>query len=964
MLYKKPIFTILLCLIFTLDCIPQRYSFKQYDIEDGLIQSQITAITQDNQRRLWIATLGGLSCFNGNQFNNFGKSNGLNSNFLLSLVLDSNNKLLIGTERGLSTFNGEVFHNFQGQGQWTDKLTIAPNGEVYGISGKNLIRIAGMQTELMTVTKDTAEIVTALKNGPKGEIWAAVFQKGVYRLNGNKWLQHVSAKNVKDLIITDLLPDNFSKDKIWLLSTAGIFIAEKTELKEAYQGIIKKATAICQDERGNIWLGTGNGAWYLSEDQLIHFNAKNGFTDNLVNKIFKDVENNIWLGTEGSGIFKFNNKGYVTFDESQGLQNSIVMAISSGPTADETWLGTYDGLYSHKNNKISHIRIPSANEDSKRINFLLKDSKSRIWITTDGGGLWVYANKRFQRIDKGNHSVACNSILEDQQANIWLSTNYGCFLISNETKNISRITGNMSTCLLEISPGLIVSGTQNGAYLIQNKSKIKPLNFKPLLGSSMLSMIKHGSHVLFGTANNGLIFWNYKTGKIRQLTTKDGLLSDHIYSLLLDKTGKIWVGTGRGINQLDGKNFKVLKNENELIFECNQNAIHESQGNLWIGTTKGAVVYYNQKYPPSVNEPYVFINSVGILAQNTKGNQNNSGVTYKGDDLRRKIILPYNNNHLNINFTGIYFSNPKAVLYQYMLKGLDNRYSRPGINSSINYTALPPGKYTFQVKAVTHSGGASANMASFDFEIEPPYYQTTIFKVFILFIVLLLITLSAYIVIMLSERQRKLRLRIKLEEQFKIRKQTAEDFHDDIGNKLTRISVLSEVLSSMTAAEDVEKRAIIQKITTNVNELYRGAKDILWSLNPKNDTLGELLDYIKEFGYEMFDDTQVIFEEETSIDGNGNRLSLEMSRNILMIFKEAINNTLKYSKADHVYFTAIRDQDVLEIKLQDNGRGFDPDSASNGQGLNNMRLRAARVKGNISILSGKNGTTIMLSVKL
>ena len=907
--------------------------------------------------------MGGLSCFNGNQFTNLGKTNGLNSNFLLSLALDKNNNLLIGTERGLSTYKGEVFYNFKGAKEWTDKLTATPSGDVYGISGKSLFKINGTKTESLTITNDTAEIVTALKTRPGGGIWAAVYQRGIYYLNGNKWQQQISGKQVKDLIITDLLADHFTKDKIWLLTTTGIYIAEKGAVKQAYQGIIKRAMAIGQDESGNIWLGTSKGAWYISKQQLIHFNAGNGFTDNMVNRIFRDAENNIWLGTDGSGIFKFNSKSYVTFDESQGLQNSIVMAIAEGPAANETWLGTYDGLFVHKNNKIKRIVIPSDNEDTRRINFLLKDSRKRLWIATVGGGIWVYTKGRFQQIGRGSPSVACNAIMEDRHANIWLSTNFGCFMLSSKTKKISRISTNFGTSLLEIGNELIISGTQNGAYLIRNNTKISPLTFKPLLGSSILSMIKHGSYVLFGTADNGLIIWNFKTGKIRHLTTKDGLLSDHIYSLLVDKKGSIWTGTGRGINRLSARDFSILKNENELVVECNQNAILENQGNIWIGTTKGVVLYYSHYNAPAVNKPHIFINSVGILLQNTKGNQNNLQVTYKGDDLRKKITLPYNKNHLNINFTGIYLSNPKAVMYQYRLEGLDHKYSRPGINSSVNYTALPPGKYTFQVKAVTISGIESANVAALDFEIAPPYYQTTIFKIFILFIVLLLIALSAYIIINLSERQRRLRLKIKLEEQFKIRKQTAEDFHDDIGNKLTRISVLSEVLSSMTDKDDVEKRAIIQKITTNVNELYTGTKDILWSLNPKNDTLGELLAHIKEFGCEMFNDTAVTFEDETFINDTGKHLSLEMSRNILMIFKEAINNALKYSKADHVYFIAGTSQDVLEIQLKDNGIGFDPEAAKNGQGINNMKVRASRIKGNLNIRSDKNGTTIALSVK-
>lgn len=962
--HTRLIFVFYFILCWTNACFSQRYDFKQYDIEDGLAQSQVTAITQDHHRRLWIATLGGLSCFNGNQFANFGKIDGLSSNFILSLVLDQENNLSIGTENGLSTYKKDKISNVKGINKWTDKLVAGSNGELYGLLGKNVFKIKGTKVESLVVTNDTTEFVTALKKGQKGEIWAAVFQKGVYRLQEGKWKEHIAGKQVKDLIITDLLVDKLDQDKIWLLTTVGIFIAERSEIKQVYQKSIKSALAIVQDETGTIWLGTNKGAWYVSKQQLIHFNADNGFTDNKVNTVFKDAENNIWLGTDGSGLFRFSNKNYVTFDESQGLRNGIVMAISPGGAPNEIWLGTYDGLYSHKDNKIKKIVIPSEDEKTQRINFLFKDRKNRIWIATEGGGCWVYKENRFHRIDRKNHSVSCNTIMEDRQGNIWLSTNVGCYVINNRTKQINRVTTQAGTSLLEISNDLVISSTQNGAYLIRDQTNINPLEVKPLYGTSILCMIKSGDHVFFGTADNGLILWNYKTGKTKQFTTKQGLLSDHIYSLLLDKKKEhIWIGTGRGINRLNTRSLTILKNENDLVVECNQNAILEHKGNIWIGTTKGVVVFNTGKPLPKINKPHVFIKSVNILPQQVKGHESNRQVTYRETELQSKLTLPHNENHLNISFTGIYFSNPKAVLYRYKLIGLDENFSSPNVNSSISYTALPPGKYVFRVKAVTISGIESA-LASFAFEIKPPYYQTTIFRIFVAVIVLLSIALSAYIVITLSERQRRLRLKIKLEEQFKIRKQTAEDFHDDIGNKLTRISVLSEVLSSMTDKNDLEKRAIIGKIKTNVNELYRGTKDILWSLNPKNDTLGELLAHIREFGQEMFNETPITFDDETFIGYTEQHLSLEMSRNILMIFKEAINNTLKYSKADLVKFRANVDQNGLEINLEDNGVGFDLENVNYGQGINNMKVRALRIKGNLEICSNKNGTSILLAVKI
>lgn len=963
--FIKVAFTALFFSVYCFQGFGQKYNFEQYDIQDGLIQSQVTSIVQDQKRRLWIATLGGLSCFNGNQFINLGKTNGLNSNFILSLTLDRQNNLFIGSERGLSHYSQGTFYNYKDMNSWTGDLTRSASGEIYGLSERHVFKTNGLKAMRVGITKDSAEMVTALTADGSGRIWAAVYQKGLFYLDKHKWHAKWLDKALNNLVITSFLVDRHNSDKIWLLTPDGIFIAENGILKKVYADVIKKGTAIAQDARGNIWMGTNKGAWYISKTLLIHFNAKNGFTDNEVKHIFKDAENNIWLGTDGSGIFKFNSGGYVSFDESQGLQNSIVMSIVNGPQPDEVWLGTYDGLFVHKKDAIKRLVIPSDNEDTKRINFLLKDSQNSIWIGTVGGGLWIYSKNRFKRIDNGSRAVACNSIIEDSSKNIWLSTNFGCFLLDRQTGKITRINDHFGSSLLEIGKDSVITGTQSGVYLIRNKTEVSPLKLKSVAGSSILSMLRYGPHILFGTADNGLIIWNRQTGAVKQLSTRDGLFSDHIYALLADRKGVIWIGTGRGINRLSGKDFSLIRNSNEnaLVVECNQNAILEHQDNIWIGTTKGAIVYDNNASPSAISRPYVFISSAGVLSQNKKGDQNNVQSTYTEHELSKNVSLPYNHNHLNINFTGVYLSNPKAVMYQYRLIGLDTKYGRPTSNSSVNYTALPPGKYTFQVKAVTLSGLSSADAATFDFEISPPYYQTTIFKIFILSIIILMIILSVYVIINLNERQRKLRLKIKLEEQFKIRKQTAEDFHDDLGNKLTRISVLSEVLNSMIDDKDNEKRAIIQKIKTNVNELYTGTKDILWSLNPKHDTLCELLARIKEFGFEMFNETSILFEEDISINDIDRRLPLELSRNILMIFKEAIHNALKHAKADHVQFKATINDHILEIQLKDNGAGFDLESAGGGHGISNMNVRANRINGNLNINSNHKGTTIALSVK-
>ncbi|WP_316820687.1 two-component regulator propeller domain-containing protein [Pedobacter gandavensis] len=963
-MYYKPIFLFLFLLLTgSADSFAQRYNFRQYDIEDGLTQSQVTAISQDSKRRLWISTLGGLSCFNGRQFYSYTKTNGLNNNFALALSLGKNDEIWLGTARGISRFNGTQFDNFAQTREWVGKLVTSAKGTVYGLSSSRLFKTDKKQITFLNVSKDPKETITALKVDENGKVAVALHGKGIFYLEQGKWMAHPENEILKTFVINDFFSDHQQKDKLWIMAEDGLYALEQKKVSQYVSG---KFTAIQQDAKNNIWIGYSSGAYYLTKNGLIHFNGKNGFSNNAVNAIFKDIENNIWLATDGTGLFRFIDRDYVVFDESQGLNSKIVMSLAKGPNADEIWIGTYGGLFQYQGGKIKEIAIPSEVDNTRNINFLYNDRQKNIWIGTVYGGLWCYNGKTIVRMVSDRHSIAYNAILEDSKGRIWVSTNAGCFLLNKETKQLDWVSKQFGSTLLETTEAEILVGTQDGVYIISNKGQTKALNLPQLTGSSVLCMTKSGpQNLLFGTSDNGILIWDRKTGKTRTLNTAKGLASDHIYSMLLDQQGILWVGTGKGINKINTKDFSVISNNNEpnLLVECNQNAILQHNNDIWVGTTKGAIVYNrNHQVPPTV-PPYIYLNTVTAFAQ-SKGRQNKEQTIFKGDELGRIATLPYHQNNLNITFTGIFLANPDGLLYQYRLVGLDNKYSESTSNTSMNFSSVPPGRYTFQVRALTKSGLISLNAASFSFEITPPYYQTGVFRLLIFVLIVLLILLAVYVILNLNERKRKLRLKIKLEEQFKVRKQTAEDFHDDLGNKLTRISVLSEVLSSMIDKDDTEKRSIISKINDNVNELYRGTKDILWSLNPKNDKLTELIGHIEAFGREMFNNTHVDFQSHIDLAGYDGKLSLDVSRNLLMIFKEAIHNALKHAKPGMVVFSATVDGENLKITVKDDGQGLDPIGSMDGHGINNMNVRAKRINAKLDINSNASGTEIKLAIHL
>lgn len=158
--YKNILFFLLFLLVFCVNGVAQRYNFEQYDIEDGLTQSQVTSISQDGKHRLWITTLGGISCFNGKQFTSYSKTNGLNSNFTLSLAVNKQKDLLfIGSAKGISKYDGHSFYNYPNSDRWVNRLTTDKNGTTYALNGKRVFKINDRNFELTAVTADTAEIL-------------------------------------------------------------------------------------------------------------------------------------------------------------------------------------------------------------------------------------------------------------------------------------------------------------------------------------------------------------------------------------------------------------------------------------------------------------------------------------------------------------------------------------------------------------------------------------------------------------------------------------------------------------------------------------------------------------------------------------------------------------------------------------------------------------------------------------
>ena len=952
-------------------CFAQKYTFSQYGIADGLIQSQVNTIRQDNDHSLWIGTYGGVSHYDGTEYTSYTRANGLPNDFIYTIFIGKNNVKWLGTENGIATINNGKTLIYQLpadilRASVTDiKQDYA--GTTWFLMGNQLYKINRAKIERIIIQDKVKEQISCLATDKNGKIYAWVYKKGLYTLAGNKWTNVIPFTDLT-VIIRKMV---FEADgKLCLMSDDKIYYANGSTLDEYKSELTKnihtRLLTMERDAEGVLWLGTNTGAYAIKNDQLIHFGANNGFTDKAVPDIYCDADKNLWFATQGNGVYKFEGDSFVTYSKPQGLTDDYIIFGIAKDKSDNIILGLDGGgLIKFNGAEFSSIPIPQDKPLLNRIQCLFTDSNGDLLIGTELDGVWRYNKNSFSLLT-GSERLSINGISKSNDGTIYIATPFGCSYVGTDGKLI-RVDGSTAFAfsVLPVGQDSVFIGTHDGLSLAVNKKITGSFKLGAVRNLAVICLIKYGRYLILGTDDNGVYIWDKLSGKVKNFNTHSGLNSNAVYSLATDEHGTVWVGNGRGVNKLlynsqkDSFELSRSRNSQEPVFESAQNGTLYYNHKIYMATDKGMIVYNTAVSPASNVRPHVIIKSVKLLTADDGASA--STVLTNG------ASLSHSSNHLNISFTGIYLKDPKSVYYKYKLEGLDTAFSAAVRNNTLDYPALPAGDYTFRVKAYTAAGLESANTAAFSFTIAAPFYQTWLFRIAgVVFLVIVGIGIQTY---RHSIKNKRLAIieNIRREENIKVRQEAAEDFHDDLGNKLTRISVLSDMLFTKLDPEKSDQKKLLEQIKQNALALYTGTKDILWAMDSQSDNLYEVINYVREFGIDLYIDTPVKFEMiglEQSLSQV--KLPIKFNRNIILIFKELLNNALKHAGASQVTMDiTLPKKNELAIVLTDDGKGFDTAASRKGQGVNNIVTRAKRIGGTVDIKSAEGaGTAVRLVFKL
>ncbi len=759
----------------------QTTSFIYYGVEQGLPQSQVQCITQDDDGNLWVGTLSGLTKYNGREFKIFSRTDSLAEDWVTSLCKDKTGNIWFGHWAGgvsmfnyktqkIENLNLEEFTRFKTVTCITQdekgRFWIATEGAgvfIYDPANKKmstLIKKDGLSSDnVYTVCLDQ-----------KGNVWVGT-DIGITIFDENQLAVH-SILNIGNGLHSNRITcmGLVNENEMWIGSAdAGVMVlkvkddfkvtqpvkaienaGERIDMKNGLSSVF--INCITEDRSHNIWIGTTGGgaakcvpfpsadrAEAISKAIIYNYNTKQGLNYFNANTIFQDRENNVWIGTD-IGLNQYHGERFQIYDEADSLTNNLVWTTLCDREGN-LWLGTNDGVskisfsYSGINHKQNHTIKNYNTKDGLSSNVILssfEDKEDNLWFGTGYGGVCKF-NKttgKFETINKesGLTDDVVFAISDDKQGNIWFGTKEGASKYDPVAKTFRNYTiadglgGNNVYRIFKDSRGNLWFGALGGNLSMYDGSTFKSFDESDGMHHRFILCINEDKqhNVWFGAYGGGLYKYDGKT--FTNYTVKEGLTTDSPYSLICDNDGYMWIGSSRGIDRFDEKNKKFIhygKPEGFLGVETNPNAVcMDKEGNLWYGTIMGAVRYCPKEDKANNVEPKTFITGMKLFMKESAF----------PDDGR----FSYDMNHLTFTFVGVSLTNPENVQYQYKLEGFDKDWL-PGYTKANEavYTNLPPGSYTFMVRACNSDGTCNAQPASYKFFIAPPFWQTAIFYIFI-----------------------------------------------------------------------------------------------------------------------------------------------------------------------------------------------------------------------------------------
>ncbi|MCO6498621.1 MAG: hypothetical protein J5I50_13285 [Chitinophagaceae bacterium] len=961
------------------------------DVGNGLSDNNIRCIYKDNNDIMWIGTSWGLNRIDGSTItvfsNNPENPNSISDNVINCIAGDYDGLLWAGTEHGLNFYEPATgkwgLMHLRSDGETEDMVTsiaidkkntlyLGTNSGLYIYYKKKnktiFIKIPGN-----TFEKRLNNHITNLLLDKQGILWMGTFN-GIWTFNPSdqKFIHQVSSKNDPAFspLVTSFIIDH--SGKIWY--------GTWDEGIKTFDPQTKKVTTFSSKNnydrqiRSILEVKQNDGTYHIC------FNNYFQYYDTRLNRIISQQKDSslqwtgsvlyskddriVWTGTN-HGLFFYNTNGDLiknhryrkpTTSQSISILEWKTKILVSGSNSDFLKLfdknldaagdysksfdardasclklsfagndiircGTNEGIADINLNTHS-IRIHQLSDSAKSnsnlsfITTLLKDSKHNWWYFPWRGGVWesdsgsgitrqVFRN--FIKQYSLPKLLVISDVCEDNNGNLWMG---------------------------DLDEGVILYDRKKNKFS-------KP--FASILGQkNRVSQIVYFKHFCYAFTSTTLWMWNTDSMQlhgIRFSPRTDKIIN----SIAIDSSGNIWMATQNGLNVYN------LKNKSYRHFTTADGLLRNEMNGTLYCCSDGTMIYACPEYLSSF-QPEELLYKINTTPKIRLIETIVNGNPYKFN-LDKRQYFDHNTNNFIFRWAVTDYNDPLNNRYYYKLEGKDKDWRFAGKTAQAEFASLSPGDYTLLLKGVNSNGIAAGKILKLQFTIMQPFWETW------WFLTLIFISIAGFFYFLYRYRLSQI-MRIQ-----QLRNKISLNLHDDIGSTLSSISILSDM--AIRRKKEPESEKMLKEIRENSMQMMDRMDDIVWGINPGNDSLEKLLLRIKTFAAKLFEAKEINYKIKISDKIQHIHMKMEYRQHLYLIIKEAINNIVKYASCTEAEIDVSYHDALLHVEIKDNGKGFDSEINSSGNGLVNMKKRASEIGARLQIISKKgNGTKILLTSKI
>ncbi len=951
------------------------FGYQIWTADRGLPQNVIRGIHQTSDGYLWLATLNGAVRFDGVQFTVFDKNNtpGIGSGRLASLY-SNNDDLWFSTEGGgLTRYHRGQFHTYTTRDglptMFPRAVTGDATGNIWVLIADKILKWDEASNRFHDITPTHSRLRYDMFGWNGGGFWGAdqdglqCFIQGrfsVYPLPG--WLPASSLETA-------------ARDQtgaIWLETRDGVQarIDPSDPRKPAVRITAANAETVYRDRKGREWhLGVGSELIR----RLTH--VQDGTPESIPFSLwFEDREGNLWLGTEGRGLYQIRPQFISNYSVEQGLVDRNVYPICEGRDGS-VWIGAWrKGLSRYRDGKFVNYTARDGLSTSL-ITALAVDRDDRVWVGA-GEELRVIASGRVgtpRGIELPSRATV-QAILPHRDGVLWIGTTRGLSRSENGSAEFytaaDGLAGNDVRVLVEGRNGdLWIAGY--GGLTLRRDGRFTHWTTNEGLPSATIRSVYPDSDgvVWIGTYDGGLA--RLEDGKFTHYTTRSGLYDNGVFQILEDGRRNLWMSCNRGIYRVNKGELNEFahggrttvasvaygKVDGMSNVDCNgaywPAGIRARDGKLWFPTQDGVAVVDTAALPANPQPPPVMIESV--LVDN------------RSLPLDRPIRLDPANRSFEIQYTALSFINSPQIRFRYRLQGLDPEWVDASGRRTAYYSHVPPGKYRFQVAARNSDGVWNTQGRELPLEILAPFYQTWTFQFLVALVLTGIIAVAWRYRVAQFQQMEALQhafSRQLIASQENERKRIAAELHDSLGQRLVIVKnlVLFYLREHEKPSSDGADRKSLEEVSAEVTQAINETREISYNLRPfRLDRVGLTKATV---GLVQSVASASAIDITADLDRIDDVFPEELRINFYRIVQESLANVVKHSLASRVEVTARRSGQRVVLTIRDDGRGFTPgaataESGKSGFGLTGMVERASLLGGVFDVRSAPGHGTVV-----